>query len=132
MSPSSPDPVRLDDLPNLPRDTDGPVFEEPWQAQAFALTLSLHQAGLFAWSEWAEQLSQTLAEARQAGDPDRGDTYYQHWLTALERIILKKNIISADQLHILRNLWDETARATPHGQPIVLPHGWQETTGLKP
>lgn len=44
--------------------TEGPAFSEPWQAQAFALVLALHEQGLFAWSEWAEYLTAAIADAQ--------------------------------------------------------------------
>lgn len=88
----------LDSLPGLPLDDDGPVFREPWQAQAFALVLKLHEQGLFTWAEWAEQLSQAIAAARAHGDPDLGNTYYHHWLTALENIAAEKDLVSTEAL----------------------------------
>ena len=88
----------LDSLPGLPLDEDGPVFREPWQAQAFALVLKLHEQGLFTWAEWAEQLGRAIAAARNQGDPDLGNTYYHHWLTALENIAADKELVSAAAL----------------------------------
>ena len=79
-------------LPSLPRDEGGPVFREPWEAQAFAMTLALHRRGLFTWPEWAETLGAEIRRAQQAGDPDIGDTYYRHWLAALERLVAAKGI----------------------------------------
>jgi nitrile hydratase accessory protein len=71
-------------VPGIPRDSDGPVFNEPWEARAFAMTVALHQRGVFTWPEWAEALSQQIRAAQAAGDADLGHTYYQHWLRALE------------------------------------------------
>ena len=82
-------------LPSLPRDEGGPVFREPWEAQAFAMTLALYRRGLFTWPEWAETLGAEIKRAQQAGDPDTGDTYYRHWLTALERLVAEKGIADA-------------------------------------
>ncbi|SAK54155.1 Nitrile hydratase beta subunit [Caballeronia arationis] len=107
-------------LPDLPADAAGPVFDAPWQAQAFAMTLALHERGLFTWKEWAEYLNRAIADAQSAGDPDRGDTYYSHWLTALERISTAKGLVTSGMLTSRRADWDEAARATPHGQPIEL------------
>ena len=59
-------------LPSLPRDEDGPVFNEPWEAEAFAMTLNLHAQGHFTWPEWAERLGVEISAARDAGDADRG------------------------------------------------------------
>jgi nitrile hydratase accessory protein len=99
---------------------DEPVFAEPWQAQAFALTVALHGRGLFTWREWAEALAAAIAAAQSGGDADRGDTYYLHWLAALERIVGDKGAGSADDLARYRDAWARAAARTPHGQPIEL------------
>ena len=88
----------LGSLPGLPLDEDGPVFREPWQAQAFALVLKLHEHGVFTWGEWAEQLNRAIAAARAGGDPDLGNTYYHHWLAALEHIVADKDLVSSAAL----------------------------------
>ncbi len=90
--------VSLDDLTALPRDGDGPVFNEPWQAQAFAMTLALHQEGRFGWGEWTEALAAEIAAARSRGEPDTGDSYYRHWLAALENLVRSKGLVGADEL----------------------------------
>ena len=99
---------------------DDPVFAEPWQAHAFALTLRLHERGLFTWSEWADALSRQIAAAQAAGDADRGDTYYRHWMAALEALVVAKGASSDDELQRHRRAWDHAAERTPHGQPIEL------------
>lgn len=108
------------DLPGLPRDEAGPVFGAPWQAQAFALALALHERGVFSWAEWAAALTQAIRDAQAAGDPDHGDTYYRHWLDALERLVLAKGLADPDRLHALEHAWEDAAARTPHGQPIEL------------
>jgi nitrile hydratase accessory protein len=75
------------DLPGIPLDNDSPVFNEPWEARAFAMTLALHERGVFTWPQWAAALSRQIDRARAAGDADLGDTYYQHWLRALESLV---------------------------------------------
>lgn len=85
-------------LPLLPRDAEGPVFREPWEARAFALALRLHEAGAFTWPEWAAVLAEEIARARAEGDPDLGTTYYRHWLAALERITAEKDLVAPDAL----------------------------------
>jgi nitrile hydratase accessory protein len=111
----------LDDLPAIPKDQDGPVFREPWEASAFALTVKLHEGGLFAWSEWAAALSTKITEAQAAGDPDLGDTYYEHWLAALEVLVLEKTDLTLDQLLKRKSAWERAAERAPHGEPILLP-----------
>jgi len=111
----------LEDLPRLPIDRDGPVFREPWEAQAFAMAIKLHESGLFTWPEWAEALSTEIAAAQKAGDPDLGDTYYQHWLKALETLVLAKTTLTVDRLESRRRAWRKAAERAPHGEPILLP-----------
>ena len=96
------------------------VFREAWEAQAFAMTLSLHERGVFAWPEWTAALSQEIARAQAAGDPDTGETYYHHWLAALERLVVAKGLTTASMLTRYHDAWDAAARRTPHGEPIEL------------
>lgn len=107
-------------LPGMPQDADGPVFAEPWQAHAFAMAVSLHQKGLFTWAEWAQALAGRIAAAQAEGDADRGDTYYHHWLAALEVLVAAKGASSSDELLRYQRAWDHAADRTPHGQPISL------------
>lgn len=90
--------VELEKLPHIPLDESGPVFKAPWQAQAFALVVNLQQQGVFTWQEWATKLGACIEQARAAGDPDLGNTYYDHWLLALEKISLEKGLATADLL----------------------------------
>lgn len=107
-------------LPDLPQDDDGPVFREPWEAQAFAMVLSLYDRGLFTWGEWAAALAEEIRIAQANGDPDTGTTYYRHWLAALEKMIATKGVATLGTLHRYRDAWDHAADRTPHGKPIVL------------
>ena len=107
-------------VPGLPCDAEGPVFREPWEAQAFAMTLTLHQRGLFTWPEWAATLGAEIKRAQDNGDPDTGETYYRHWLAALERLVAEKGVADARTLARYRDAWDHAADRTPHGQPIEL------------
>ena len=107
-------------VPGIPRDADGPVFREPWEAQAFAMALALHARGVFTWPEWAAALAEEIKRAQAAGDPDTGETYYRHWLANLERLIAVKGVTTAHDLHRYRDAWDHAADRTPHGQPIEL------------
>jgi len=110
----------LQSVASIPRKDNEPVFHEPWQAEVFAMTLTLYDSGLFTWPEWAEELSQEISRANAAGEADLGDTYYHHWLCALESILIKKNVGSRNQLTSLYQRWDEAAQSTPHGQAIIL------------
>jgi nitrile hydratase accessory protein len=107
-------------VPSIPRDTEGPVFREPWEAQAFAMALALHERGLFTWPEWAATLADEIKRAQLAGDPDTGETYYRHWLAALERLVGQKGVATPETLARYHDAWDHAADRTPHGQPIEL------------
>ncbi|WP_375412670.1 nitrile hydratase accessory protein [uncultured Bradyrhizobium sp.] len=107
-------------VPGIPRDAEGAVFREPWEAQAFAMALTLHARGLFTWNEWAASLADEIKRAQASGDPDTGETYYRHWLATLEKLIAAKGIATPDTLHRYRDAWDHAADRTPHGQPIEL------------
>ena len=106
--------------PGLPADSKGPVFCEPWEAQAFAMALALHAKGVFTWGEWAAMLGETIKSAQAAGDPDTGATYYRHWLATLERMVAEKSVTTKTDLDSHRDAWERAAARTPHGRPIEL------------
>jgi nitrile hydratase accessory protein len=108
------------EVTSIPRDDDGPVFREPWEAQAFAMALALHERGLFTWTEWAATIAEEIKRAQAAGDPDTGETYYRHWLNALERLVAEKGVTDRNTLARYREAWDHAADRTPHGKPIEL------------
>jgi nitrile hydratase accessory protein len=105
---------------NIPRDEDGPVFREPCEAEAFALAVSLNERELFTWKEWAKILGEEIKKAQAAGDPDTGETYYQHWLATLERILAEKGVADPAMLTRIRHAWQRACVRTPHGSPIAL------------
>jgi nitrile hydratase accessory protein len=107
-------------VPGVPCDAEGPVFREPWEAQAFAMVVALHERGLFSWDEWAATLGAEIRAAQRAGDPDNGETYYRHWLAALERMVDRKGIADGTTLARYHDAWDRAADRTPHGVPIEL------------
>ena len=106
--------------PEMPSDSGGPVFGEPWEAQAFAITLALHRRGLFTWTEWSGRLAAEIKRAQASGDPDTGETYYRHWLAALERLVADKRLSDQAELARYRDAWKRAADRTPHGTPIEL------------
>jgi nitrile hydratase accessory protein len=122
----------LEALPGLPRDAEGPVFEEPWQAHAFAMTVSLHERGVFTWPEWSNALAHQIRSAadhdspspRDAPNlldaPNHGAVYYLHWLKALEALLATKSIASSEELSHFQDAWRRAAERTLHGAPIVL------------
>lgn len=112
-------------LPALPRDREGPVFREPWEAQVFALAVKLSETGIFTWREWADALGREIAAA---GPTDLDERYYEHWLAALEKLVDAKGLTHAAERHARRDAWEAAARATPHGEPVMLGAGDGEST----
>jgi nitrile hydratase accessory protein len=96
------------------------AFAAPWEAQAFALAVALHDRGLFTWPEWAEALGREIARGPRLGAGDDGRGYYHCWLAALESLAVAKGVTSPGMLAVLRERWDEAARAAPHGEPVLL------------
>jgi len=124
---SQPDPISEADLlkalPPLPRDAGGPVFAEPWQAQAFALAVKLSEQGHFTWKEWAAALAAEFKSAADRGQPDDGTHYYDHWLDALERLVTSKGLSDPASLLARKEAWADAYRHTPHGKPVELRAG---------
>jgi nitrile hydratase accessory protein len=117
---------RLASLPAIPTDAEGPVFAEPWQAQAFALAVKLSDEGHFTWKEWAAQLGDKLKRAATHGESDDGSHYYEHWLATLEYLVTAKRLTDAATLHLRKEAWAEAYRRTPHGKPVKLTPGDME------
>ncbi len=112
--------AELTSLPYQPHDSDGPVFKEPWEAQAFGLVIALYEQGHFTWSEWADTLSREISAAQRTGDLDLGNSYYEHWLKALEKIVIDKNISALAEIDDRKEQWRRAYLNTPHGQAIQL------------
>jgi nitrile hydratase accessory protein len=106
--------------PPIPRDANGLVFREPWEAQAFAMVVALHEARLFSWSEWTAALSRQIHAAAGSGSVEGGAAYYACWLAALESLVVEKGVVSRELLTARAAAWARAADATPHGQPILL------------
>jgi len=113
-------------LPGLPRNEDGPVFGEPWQAAAFALAVSLSQRGHFSWKEWAAALAEELKMSAARGEPDDGSHYYHCWLATLERLIVAKGLSQSEELRCCKEAWADAYRRTPHGKPVELESAHRE------
>jgi len=107
----------------MPVGGDEPVFWEPWEVQALAMTVRLHEAGGFEWVEWAAALSSEIERTQAAVDFDLGDTYYRHWLNALETLAAEKGLVDVLELKMRKEAWRDAYLATPHGQPIELKAG---------
>ena len=115
-----PDSSVLAELSHLPAQNDGPIFAEPWEAQAFSLAVKLSEQGYFTWKEWANTLAKELKAATDRGEPDDGSRYYHHWLAALERLVVEKGLTDRVGLNLRKEAWAEAYRHTPHGRPVEL------------
>lgn len=113
-------PPRDPRMPPIPQDGDGPVFREPWEAQAFAMALDLYDKGHFTWAEWVRELSAEIEGAKAQDEADLGRTYYLHWLAALERIVAAKGLTSAQDLATRKEEWAAADKERGHGEPIVI------------
>ena len=111
---------RLNALPRIPRDEEGPVFAEPWQAQAFAMAVRLSEQGHFTWKEWAAALAAELKAAEDRGQPDDGTHYYEHWLATLERLVTARALSNPTEMLARKEAWADAYRHTPHGKPVEL------------
>ena len=116
-------PPDLSQLPRLPVDEGGPVFAEPWQAQAFALAVRLSAQGHFTWKEWAAALAAELKAAADRGESDDGSHYHEYWRAALEKLTAAKNLSSRDEMRERKDAWADAYRHTPHGKPVQLRRG---------
>lgn len=104
----------------IPRDADGPVFAEPWQAMVFALVVQLQERGVFTADEWAQALGAEIREAVAKGGCRDGSDYYERWCEALEHLLIAKGLTSHDGIDGLAASWARAAEATPHGKPILI------------
>lgn len=111
---------RIGSLSQLPGEGFEPLFAEPWQAQAFALVIELSKHDYFTWPEWTQALAQELNAAAMCGESDNGPRYYEHWLTALERLVITKGLTDSSALVRRKSAWTDAYRHTPHGKPVVL------------
>ena len=101
-------------------DEQHPVFAEPWEAHAFAIAVKLSEKGLLKWSEWSDALAEEIKKAKEQGLSDFGNTYYQFWISALETILLDKNILKKSDLKSMIEKWRSAYLSTPHGKPVKL------------
>jgi nitrile hydratase accessory protein len=110
----------LAELPRIPVEREGPLFAQPWEAQAFSLAVTLSERGHFTWTEWAAALAEEISAAAERGEPDDGSRYYHHWLAALERLVIEKGLAERTRLDARKEAWLEAYEHTPHGRPVEL------------
>jgi len=107
-------------MPGMPGGEGGPVFLEPWQAEAFALAVALNRQGVFTWSEWVEVFSGTLRDVPAQSGESVEAAYYRRWLIALETLAARKHLVSATEMVERKEAWRRAYLRTPHGHPVEL------------
>ena len=110
--------------PPLLRDDGAPPFRDLWEAEAFAIGNLLIKEGVITCKEWETVMSEAILRAQAAGDPDRGDTYFNHWADALETILISHGMTDRESLSEQQALWDRAIRNTPHGVALSLENAY--------
>ena len=63
------------------------------------MAVALCEQGQYPWSDFRDHLIAQIAAAEQkALPPESSPTYYEHWLAALEALLLEKRILQKDKL----------------------------------
>lgn len=107
-------------LPDLPRNEEGPMFAEPWQLTAFSIVVNLHERGHFEWREWVNYLSDEIALGKDYGSTDLNTIYYSQWLAALEKFVNDKGLSSFDELVARKEQWRNADEHRDFGKPLEL------------
>ncbi|MCL6284419.1 nitrile hydratase accessory protein [Ruegeria sp. 2012CJ41-6] len=98
-----------------------PVFEDPWHAQLFALTVHLNETGRFDWPDWAARFSATLKRHGLERELNGGADYFNAWLETLEDLLAESGEAGDGERDRVRQAWENAYLTTPHGQPVHLP-----------
>jgi nitrile hydratase accessory protein len=77
----------------LPRKSGELVFHDEWERRAFAIAVSLAGQGQFEWSEFQQELIQSIAKSEQGHPQNPGRGYYESWLAALEALLRRKRLL---------------------------------------
>lgn len=101
--------------------TPEPVFQEPWHAQVFALTVHLNEAGRFLWADWAARFGATLQRHGLNKDLNGGDDYFAAWLETLEAFLAEAGMAQSPEVEATKHAWEHAYLSTPHGDPVRLP-----------
>ncbi len=96
-------------------------FDEPWQAQLFALTVALSEAGHFTWPDWTAAFGAMLKAKGKDRPLDGGADYYAAWLETLEALLDRTGLAGREEAHAMRHAWERAYLTTPHGAPVHLP-----------
>ncbi|HZT08653.1 MAG TPA: nitrile hydratase accessory protein [Chloroflexota bacterium] len=100
----------------LPRSNGELVFEAPWEGRAFGIAVALNEHDVYPWRTFRDALVEQIAADESAG---RSSSYYERWLASLEEVLLRKGIVTRDELDART---DEYARGVrdddwvPHGR----------------
>lgn len=97
-----------------------PVFEAPWHAQVFALTVHLNEAGRLSWPDWAARFGATLKRHGVQRALNGGEDYFAAWLETLENVLAEQGAATPDAVEKTRAAWEHAYLNTPHGAPVSL------------
>lgn len=85
-------------VPGIPADATA-AFEEPWQARAFAVAVTVAKTSSIDWAEFQSRLANEIeTDQRQATGDQTEQLYYERWLRALESLSIDQGLVSADEL----------------------------------
>lgn len=101
-------------------DDQGPVFAEPWQAQAFAMAVELIQKHVISWPDWADAIGHEIAHAQENGFKEDGSDYYHLWVRALENLVVGQGLAAKEELATVKTAWHSAYQDTPHGEPVSI------------
>ncbi len=96
------------------------VFEMPWHAEIFAMTVHLHKEGVFSWPDWTERFSNALAGAGVHHNLNGSNDYYNIWLDTFIQFIAEKGVTNEPAIDFLSEKWRKAYLCTPHGMPVTL------------
>ena len=95
------------------------IFSEPWQAELFAITLNLHEKGLFNWNSWTKKLGSSLKRDNN-NSTDNLEYYFLSWLSALEETLLEMKITELTKIASIEKAWKDAISKTPHGKKVEI------------
>ena len=88
-----------------------PVFHDDWEKRVFSVMFLSGLGPIDASRHAIERM-----------DPVHylETTYYEHWLKALEALVIDKGLLAESEIQARHEAWDRAHRATPHGEPVDL------------
>jgi nitrile hydratase subunit beta len=90
----------LGEIDAPPRNNGELLFRRAWEGRAFGMAIALSKKGHYEWEDFRMELILSIAEWEDNhGNSDFEWDYYQQWLLALERQLIKASLLSEQELH---------------------------------